>query len=168
MKKFFTLLFISFCLINLIFAQNSNERESFDLVLAVDEEQYFSAKIDKSQYVIMDKIIQIFPGEKVYIEADVLNNNLINLKKVDSVTNPEKTMIIEFKQVCEEKTHKYMMLYIENPYTKKLHYSANICLLKYGKWISTDVYDVEAGKSNYEMWPDLISSISLDSFSLID
>ena len=168
MKKFFTLLFISFCLINHIFAQDSNERESFDLVLAVDEEQYFSAKIDKSQYVIMDKIIQIFPGEKVYIEADVLNYNLINLKKVDSVTNPEKTMIIEFKQVCEEKTHKYMMLYIENPYTKKLHYSVNICLLKYDKWISTDVYDVEAGKSNYEMWPDLISSILLDSFSLID
>ena len=60
------------------------------------------------------------------------------------------------------------MLFIENPYKKKLHYSANICLLKYGKWISTDVYDVEAGKSNYEIWPDLISSITLDSLKLID
>ena len=168
MKRICTLLVISLCLINIIFAQDNNDRDSFELVLAVDEEQYFSAKIDKSQYIIRDKIIQIFPGEKIYIEADVLNNDLINLKRVDSVSNPEKTMNIEFKQVCDERKHKYMMLFIENPHTKKLHYSVKICLIKYGKWVSTDVYDVEAGKSNYEMWPDLISSITLDSLKLVD
>ena len=168
MKKICTLLFISLCLINIIFAQDNNEREAFDLVLAIDEKQYFSAKIEKSQYVIMDKIIQIFPDEKVYIEADILNNDLTNLKRVDSVSNPKKTMTIEFKQVCDEKKHKYMMLFIENPYKKKLHYSANIYSIKYDKWFSTDVYDVEAGMSNYEIWPDLISSITLDSLKLVD
>ena len=70
--------------------------------------------------------------------------------------------------MIEGKQHKYMMLFIENPFEKRLRYSANICLLKYGKWVATDVYDVEARKSNYEMWPDLITSIALDSFKLIE
>ena len=147
---------------------DSNERAPFELVMAVDDEQYFSADMDKTLYVINDKIVQIFPGEKLYIEADILNEELVNLKRVKSITNPDKTITLEFKQVSEGKQHKYMMLFIENPFEKRLRYSANICLLKYGKWVATDVYDVEARKSNYEMWPDLITSIALDSFKLIE
>lgn len=167
MKKIISL-FIILCLTGYIFAQDSNIRKPFELVLAVDDEQYFSAQIDNSPYVINNKIIQLYPGEKIYIEADVLDNDSLELKRVESITDPKKTITLEFKQICEGKKHKTMMLYIENPFTRKLHYSANICLLKYGKWITTDVYDVEANLSCYEIWNDLISSIALDNFKLIE
>lgn len=42
----------------------------------------------------------------------------------------------------ERQNHKGMMLSIKNPFDKIINYSADICLLKYGKWVTTDVYDV--------------------------
>lgn len=149
-------------------ALGCNERAPFELHLYVNNEQFFSAQIENSLYIINDKIIQIFPGEKIYVEANILNNEIISLKRVENNENPEITLIIEFIQINEGQNHKGMMLSIKNPFDKIINYSADICLLKYSKWVTTDVYDIAPCIVGYEIWPDLISSIALSNFCLID
>ena len=168
MKKKYCLIAISIFMMFSTFAKDKNERDPFELVLAVDEEQYFAAEIPQSPYVINDSIIQIYLGEKVYIEADVKDNVLTNLKRVESIKKPKKTLTIEFIQQSEGKNHQFMMLTITNPFSKTLSYSAHICLVKYARWVDTNVVDVMAGISSIETWPDLISSIALDEFKLVD
>lgn len=57
-----------------------------------------------------------------------------------------------------------MILQISNPFNKDLIYSAHLLLATSNKWIKTDVLPIKAGKSSYEMWPDIIVSIVLDNW----
>lgn len=39
----------------------------------------------ESNYIINDSIVQIFPGEKLLIEADVINDKLTNFRVVNEI-----------------------------------------------------------------------------------
>lgn len=62
------------------FSQEKNLRESFVLNLAVSEDQYYAAELGESPYVLPENTVQVYPGEELYIEADVENDVLVNLK----------------------------------------------------------------------------------------
>ena len=164
-KSFFVLFFL--LIASFVFSEDNNVRPPFELKMAVEEEQYFSAQIDQSTYVLPNNWIQLFPGEEVYIEAEVEDNALVNFKRVPEIKNPAKTLVISFEQISEEKLHKYMVLSVKNPFDKELKYSAAICLLKYGKWVETDVLNIGPGIAASELWSDLITSIALYDFMLL-
>lgn len=64
--------------------------------------------------------------------------------------------------------HMMMMLSVKNPFTKDLNYKAGIYLMKYNKWISTSIEPVMAEKMSFETWPDIIVSIVLNDWTLIE
>lgn len=166
MKKFVMLVLSAFVLMVGAYSKELKTRKSFNLTMAVDGERYYSAEIPETSYILPNNTVQLFPGETLYIEADVDGDSLVNLKCVSANKNPKKTLVISFTQICEEKMHKSMMLSVQNPFGRDLEYSAVICLLMYGKFVETDVWDVMAGTIGYETWPDLINSIVLDSWKL--
>ena len=100
------------------FSQEKNLRESFVLNLAVSEDQYYAAELGESPYVLPENTVQVYPGEELYIEADVENDVLVNLKNVGEIKNPEKTLIIKFSQICDGRKHQAMMLSVFNPFEK--------------------------------------------------
>lgn len=149
------------------YSQNeTNKRPAFELNLSVNDSSVYSADISETKFVINDSIIQLFPNEKLYIELESSSGGEIRLIRKVQMENDKNTIVVEFKQIKEGNTHKSMQLSISNPFNNTLTYKAKICLLKNGKWVSTNVYPVKAKKSAIELWPDLITSISLSSFRI--
>lgn len=158
----FLMLIGKFCL-----AQSTgNSRPPFSLKLFVNDSTFYQAQMGETMFVIDKKTVQIFPGEKLFIEADLMKDSLVNLKVVPEIINKEKTLTIVFMQENENKLHKQMRLTITNPFSKQLEYSAQINLMKYKKWVKTSVVPVQPGLVSYEMWPDIITTVALYNFHL--
>jgi hypothetical protein len=137
------------------------QRDAFTLNLAVSDTNYYKAEIKASAFVLPDNTIQLYPGEKIYVEVELVKKEIISMKSVKENHNPDKTIIISFTQEVEGKKHNFMMLSIDNPFSKKLNYKANIYLMKHNKWVSTSVIPIGAKLGSYESWPDIITTIAL-------
>ena len=160
---------IAICLVGSVtaFAQNEKvNRDAFILQLPVDGEQYYEQKVESSPYFVKEKVLQIYPGEKLYIEVEVKKNEIISMKVVNENLNPEKTIEIEFTQKVEDRKNEWMMLRIENPFKKDLEYKAMMFIVGHDKWINTNVLPIQAKLSGYETWPDVIITLVLTEWKL--
>jgi hypothetical protein len=146
----------------------SNKRPAFDLKLFVNDDQFYNAPMAESNYIINDSIIQIFPGEKLFIEAAVVNDKLTNFRVVNEIKDKNKTIVLDFQQRTKGKVHEQMILTIENPFDKEIYYKAKMNLMKTNRWLDTSVYPVRARLKSIEMWPDLLTSLTLVGFELKD
>lgn len=151
---------LSFILVfNNAFSQENNTRQSFEIKLAVDDSSFYNVEMKNSPIVIGDSLIQLYPNEKKFIEADIVNWQLKNLRVVDKIKHAQKTLIFEFKQMTDGRKHQQMFLVITNPFKRILYYNAQIYLPEYKKWINTEVSPIKAKNASYEMWSDLITTI---------
>ena len=160
---------IAICLVESIaaFAQNEKvNRDEFILQLPVNGEQYYEQKVESSPYFVKEKVLQIYPGEKLYIEVEVKKNEIISMKVVKENLNPEKTIEIEFTQKVEDRKSEWMMLRIENPFKKDLEYKAMMFIVGHDKWINTNVLPIQAKLSGYETWSDVIITLVLTEWKL--
>jgi len=148
--------------------KSNNQRPPFELKLLVNDQQLFNAQLGESSYIINDSIIQIFPGEKLFIEADVVNDKLSNFQVIKEIRDKSKTLVIDFQQKANGKVHEQMMLTIDNPFGTQLNYKAAMNLMKTKRWVDTSVYPVMAHLKSIELWPDLITSLALFKFELGD
>lgn len=148
--------------------KTNNQRPPFELKLLVNDQQLYNAQLGESSYIINDSIIQIFPGEKLFIEADVVNDKLSNFQVVKEIRDKSKTLVIDFQQSANGKVHEQMMLTIDNPFEKQLNYKAAMNLMKTKRWVDTSVYPVMAHLKSIELWPDLITSLALFGFEFKD
>jgi hypothetical protein len=149
------------------YAQNEKEkRDEFTLILPVDEEQYYEQKVDSSLYFIKEKVLQIYPGEKLFIEVEINKKEITSMKVVKENLNPEKTIKIEFTQTVKDRKSEMMMLEIVNPFKKDLEYKAMMFIVGHDKWISTSVLPVKAKLTGYETWPDVIITLVLTEWKL--
>jgi hypothetical protein len=170
MKKGIILL-ACFIITNLIHGQvskDSNIRPPFDLKLFVNDSVFYEAPMKGSRYIINDTIIQIFPGEQLFVESEIQNNKLVNFKVVPKIIYKSRTMVIEFHQEKNGKNHEQMMLTIENPFQKNLHYSAMINLMNEHRWRKTSVVQVLPGQKSIEMWSDIVTSLALSGFEFME
>lgn len=155
---------LSFVFTTAICCGQSNDRpqrDAFKLNIAVDDTNFYNTDIKASAYVLPDNSIQLYPGETVYVEVELVEKELKSMKTVKENLHPEKTLIISFSQQTDGKIHKGMMLKIENPFNRKLEYKANMFLMKYNKWAPTSVMPIQPKLSSYETWSDLIVTIVL-------
>jgi len=146
--------------------KSNKKRPAFELKLFVNDQQFYNAPMGETNYIINDSIIQIFPGEKLFVEADVINNKLTNFQVVKEIRDKNKTLEIDFQQTSKGKIHEQMILTIDNPFDRELYYKAMMNLMKNKKWVNTSVYPVLAKLKSIEMWPDLITSLALVGFEL--
>jgi len=144
------------------------KRAAFDLNMYVNDSAFYNAHMPESNFIINDTIIQIFPGEKLFVEAEIMNNKLTNLKVVNEIKDKSRTLVIDFRQTAKGKVHEQMILTIDNPFDKQLQYTAIMNLMKTKKWVRTSVYPVMPGLKSIAMWPDLITSLALFGFELKD
>ncbi len=144
----------------------NNKRPAFELKLLVDDQQFYSSQMAESSYIINDTIIQIFAGEKLFVEADVVKGKLSNFQVVKEIRDKSKTLVIDFQQSINGTVHEQMMLTIDNPFAKQLNYAAAMNLMKNKRWVNTTVYPVMAHLKSIGMWPDIITSLALFGFEL--
>jgi hypothetical protein len=170
MKKMFFIIYILFITV-LVYSDDNyiSECLSFNLTLNVDIDNYWQGTIPQSLYVINDNYVQLYPGETLFLKAEIFEDKIIKLFVVKEIVNKNDTIVVEFKQITKEENnriHNFMMLEIKNPFEKNMEYKADIFLLKYDRWVDTSIIPVKAGLSSYEMWPDIILSIVLHDFIL--
>jgi hypothetical protein len=152
---------------NVCFAQNEVlERKPFTLELAVDTVNYYSEEIKASKYFVQEKILQIYPGEKLLIEVELKNGNIEKMKVVKENINPENTIEIDFFQNKTEKMNEGMMLKVKNPFDKTLSYKAMMFIVGHDKWIKTSIMPVRPKLLGYETWNETIITLVLEDWTL--
>ena len=140
-------------------------RNSFGLNIAVDEVNFYHDSVKSTAYILPDSTIQIYPGEKIFVEIELGSTTIKSMKTVKENLNPEKTVTITFTQQTDGRQHKSMMLKIENPFNSELHYKAIMFLMKNKVWARTNVLPVRAKMESYETWPDIIVSLGLSGWT---
>jgi hypothetical protein len=149
------------------FAQNEKpERSELTLKLPVDGELYYEQEVKSSPYFVKDNILQIYPGEKLFIEVDFKKKEISSMKVVKENLKPKRTIEIEFTQNSKEGKNEFMMLKILNPFKDDLDYNAMMFIVGNDKWINTNVLPISAGLSSYETWPDVIITLVLSDWKL--
>jgi hypothetical protein len=167
MKYLFSL--VSLFLYLASYTQDNNllpERTAFKLKLPVNKNSVYEMDVPSSPFVRNKNIVQIYPGETLFLEATI-QDSVIRLTSVKDIKHPEKTITISLVQNATKKTHENMMLKVSNPFDKDLTYAARIFLMEANKWVSTSVLPVRAGISSFEMWPDVIITIGLSDWKFI-
>ena len=149
----------------LAFAQNEKtNREEYTLKLPVNGKQFYEQKVNKSPYFVKDDVLQIYPGEKLFIEVEMTKLEITSMRVVKENLNPQKTIIIDFTQTTKGKKSESMMLNIVNPFEKDLEYKAMMFIVGHDKWINTNVYPVRANLTGIEMWSDVIITLALSDW----
>jgi hypothetical protein len=136
-------------------------RKAFELNMKVDDTTFYSADIKASAFIMPDNTIQLYPGETIYVEVELVEKEIKSMKTVKENLHPDKTLILSFTQQTEGKVHKRMMMKIENPFNEKLEFKAYMFLMKYNKWAPTSVIPIQPKSFSYETWPDIITTIGL-------
>lgn len=167
MKHIFYLIYILLSAKHFIAQEkNRNYREGKSLNLIINDSSTYEINITNNPIIIGDSIIQMYPGEKILIEADIFKGRIRNLKTVTEINNIDRTLVFEFKQVTEGREHKQMVLQVTNPFNKDLQYNAQLYLYKHKKWVQSSVAPVRSKNTTFELWPDLISSITIGDMHL--
>ena len=96
------------------------------------------------------KVISVLAGEKLYIEADLIDNQLVNLKQVKSNSDPDRTIEISFNQIEDSQR---MMLKVSNPFNKTLKFDIYMQALGDSESHYTSSCPAFANKSIIELWP---------------
>ena len=164
---------LTLCLLLLtfhVYAQTNNDRptrDSFTLSMPVSKDSYYQSPIPTSPFVVGPKILQLFPGETVFLEIEEKDGTITNVKSVKENKNPDRTLEISFVQNVEGKVHSNMVLKVKNPFKRDLLYEAVIRLMKTERWVETSIIPVKAGLLGIEMWPDVIVSIALNEWKFL-
>jgi hypothetical protein len=151
-----------------VFGQNENDlpqRQPYKLKLPVDKNFVYEMDVPESPYVVNRNIVQIYPGETIYLEAETSSDTLV-LTSVKEIKYPEKTIVISCTQTVNKGKHERIILKVTNPFDKPLLYSATMFLMKTNKWVQTDVLPVEPKIASFEMWPDIVVTFGLSDWRL--
>lgn len=149
----------------LAFSQNDKpERSNFTLKLPVDTIQFYEQEIKKTPYFVKEKVLQIYPTEKIFIEVELNKTEIISMKTVSENINPDKTITVELIQTIKNKKNESMVLKIVNPFKYELKYKALMYIVGHNKWIPTNVLPVRPKLTNYETWSDIIITLVLSDW----
>ncbi|TGD57902.1 hypothetical protein [Flavobacterium humi] len=159
--KHFLLLFTLF-ITTLSIAQNN--RKAFTLHIAANETQDYKAEIPESPYFVKEKILQIYCGEKIYVECEITADTISKMKVVEQNINPKRTIEIEFTQDAEDRKNITTMLTVQNPFEKNLNYNALMFTPKGQTWTPTSIIPISAKLLNFETWPHAIITLVLDQW----
>ena len=164
MKK----ILIIFCLFFYTLTFSQEKRKVFTLEIAADETHQYKAEIPESPYFVKEKILQLYCGEKLFIECEISNDTISSMKVVEKNENPSKTIEIEFTQNNEDRKNIITMLSVTNPFQKDFIYDAHMYTPFSQDWVETSIIPVRAKLMSYESWGHSIITLVLDNWRFIE
>lgn len=161
------ILIINLFVIGISFSQKEIEsREAFKLTIVVDKENDYSMNVSESPYFVKEKILQIYPSEKLNIEVQIKSDSIYSMKVVKKITKPDNTIVIDFKQNATDRNNIVTMLTVKNPFDKKLLYNAFMYTPYSNEWQSTSIIPIRPRLMNFETWPHAIITLVLQDWRL--
>lgn len=141
-------------------------RDSFELRLFIDQEQFYLAEIPSEPFVFDDTILKVYTGEELFVELDFSDGKHIKTTVVDRVVYPEKTLRISLEQLSEDNVNQGTMLNISNPFDQVLEYQVIMNPFNENRYFETTTLPIQPGLSNYEHWPEALTSLVFLDFRL--
>lgn len=114
--------------------------------------------------IVQEMGITVVAGQTVHVEADVSCDRLVNLKAVDVVVHPDRTITAA---LIQDKAGG-MMLSLANPFSRPLKFDMGMMPLDTDGLYRTSSCPVIAGGGSYEMWPYPIFQLVLGNARLLD
>jgi hypothetical protein len=114
------------------------------------------------QPIVQDFGFALVPGQTVNIEAEISDGRLTNLRAVETIKDPSRTLTATFKQMDDGG----MQLHVQNPFAQTLKFDMGIMPLD-----SDDLYKTSScpiNKGSYEFWPYPIFQVVLGYGRVID
>ncbi|KQR91963.1 hypothetical protein ASG01_13260 [Chryseobacterium sp. Leaf180] len=102
MKRFIIIAFsiLSFSL----YSQNDKPlRNPYTLEIAANETQQYGMDVKESPYFVKAEVLQIYCGEKIFVECEIEGDSISHMKVVKNMIYPQKTIIIDFDQNSENR-----------------------------------------------------------------
>lgn len=99
--------------------------------------------------VVQDGSITILPGEELFIEAEPVGSQLVNLRQVHKNTRPEKTLVLKFWQAGDGID---MMLSVNNPFSRALKYQLARIDTEHDALQKTSSCPVKPHQTAFEHW----------------
>ena len=113
--------------------------------------------------IVRQHVVFVYGGMTVYIEANVKDGKLVDLKLVDAVESPRNTITATLLQ--DEKGA--MTLLTRNPFDQPLRIRMGIMPLSHGQLVKTSSCPVVPHGSAFEMWPYPIFQIVFADMRLL-
>lgn len=114
--------------------------------------------------IVQDMGITVVAGQTVLVEAEISGDRLVNMKAVDAVVHPDKTITATLTQNKDGA----MMLSLANPFPKPLKFDMGMMPLDSDGLYKTSSCPVIGGGGSYEMWPYPIFQLVLGNARLLD
>jgi hypothetical protein len=70
------------------------KRPAYKLELPIDGNSFYEANIKSTPYVLPNRAIPLYPGERVYVVVDQIDGNIKKLHAVSEIQDSSKTLII--------------------------------------------------------------------------
>jgi hypothetical protein len=168
MKKIFAL---ALCVLSLKVTASAQDsillkRPVYKLRVSIDRHSSYEANIESTPYLLPTNILQVYPGEHVYLEVGQTDGIIHSLRATSEIQDSSKTLIILFSQVTASDVHTSMVLKIVNPFPYDLMYAAKMLTLQ-KKWVLTDVLPVHAKIIGIETWQNVIISLALFDWKFV-
>jgi len=171
-------LLLSFCLSSLSVAQYRDvspeeaERDMCKKVGCAFDVHVVLKQKDGSTYnknlhvvpVVQPGGVSVYAGQSVLFEADIQDDQLVNLKLVKTIEHPEKTLSASL----EQKPDSSMMFTLHNPFKKNLKIAMGMMPLDHPSLLKTTSCPVLAGKLGIELWPYPIFQIWLGNMRFLN
>jgi len=100
--------------------------------------------------ILQDGWISIYPGEEIYIEAQIEKGELSLLRAVPALVNPDRTLVFKFHQ---RQGTTDMFLEVTNPFQSDLKFKFGMMLPDSDRVRATSSCPVSAGLKLFEHWP---------------
>jgi hypothetical protein len=110
----------------------------------------------------------VIAGETLNLEATIREDGHLDLKAVDEVVHPDRTITVKFGQF-ESKDGAFTMLGVAHPFENKmLKYRCAINPVGAQGFVNTSACPVFPGVTGWETWPDPIVQLLMLDVRLVD
>ncbi len=134
--------------------------------LRLDNQDVFESDVETPLPVLVNnKLISVFPGETVFIEASVTGKEIKLERAVAINEHPERTLVFKFTQVDKQKD---MMLEVSNPFPEVIKFKMGFMKVDSSKIYGTTSCPVPEKLSLLEHWPHPIFQILLTQAKILD
>jgi hypothetical protein len=134
-------------------------RKNLTIKLKQADGKYYERSFELLPPAVQNSTICVYSGETIFIEADVDGDHPVNFKQVIENKNPEKTIVFHLEQSTDIGDGTGMMLTVNNPFPRPLHYKMGMMPLAKENLYKTSSCPVIAGGAVYEQWPHPIFQI---------
>lgn len=130
-----------------------------------DGSMFESSTVTPLPVVQGGSLVSIFPGEVIYLEAEEWDTGLKNIRVVEKIADPKRTMTLKFEQTGPDRSGKYLMLLkINNPFSKSIKYHAGLMHIDNDNIFKTSSCPIMPGQTSYESWPYPVFQLVLNDF----